>query len=279
MKKILFLWLGFVGAVTVLSGCSQQQKPKTDWDKYDLKGKVQQLQVHYCLAYEDSTGAIVPYDMTSADYINFSEEGKIERIVTYDYAQEQPQTYIYDYTYHPKGLTILATLDDAFHYREEISYTDWGEISTDKMYDADSANYWCEFFEYDDDQRLATHFLHGRDGLMYFYDDYRYNEQGLPVYNENRDADGSVECCVYSSYDADGRLVRQQFQYADSTYDFEYIHTYNEQGLPEKFTRHSSNSTVEVRYLYEFDEQGNYTSKTILSGDFARIEERKIYYY
>lgn len=277
-NKTLFI-LALAAITFAWMSCTGSQKPQTDWDAYQLKGKVKTLTNKRYKARE-AFGEITKDELSSSEVISFTKDGKIEHsLSTYYYADEKAE-YEYFYTYTDKKSIVEEYYNDDFSGKSITFYTDWGAKQSEMSYDDSGDETWKVEYTYDDKHRLIERNFYYDKELSGRDKNYKYTEKGLLKSYKSYNNEGQLTETSYYEYDEKGRETECTVENAEGEVSYSIVNAYNEEGYQSchKFIGTYYKSTEE--YTYEYDKKGNFVVKyEMIKGGDTYINERTIVYY
>lgn len=281
MKAKSFFSLVLIAMSFTLMSFSPMDYEKTDWSKYELKGKVKELTINTYSAHR-YFGMIEKKDnyRPKTIVVKFSSNGKIlEESDISDNNYKEKITYVYD-----RNKTIINRyVNGDLLQRYIIEYNEFGKIKTVSRYkSADSKGDRYEYVYNDKKQLVAI------------------NDQDLWKKEYEYDQSGRVGICkFYTSgildwiaryyYDEKGNVNKKEYL-LDGEISSYYILTYTPEGFLEMkndYTSRDLQLETSTTNLYQLDTKGNYTKKSTSKITYSEgkeeetcsIEERTIVYY
>lgn len=298
MKHISLTIITAMFVVAACISCSKQTelaKNSTDWDYYDLKGKVKELHTNCYNAIIGENNAFTKGALRYTQVIYFSPEGKIEHVEFHN-----PSRGIFnksEYTYSDNGLTVTDMTNDSITGITAYTYTEWNAQKEFIVYNSDGRILMHSERFYDDNHLLIKENNYSGDEVQSYKTDYVYNKNKLvESYIEllqSIELDPNTLELVKDKYkpfkshtfkyDKAGRQIEACEYNATGFLTFKETDTYNKDGLvtSKEFEYEGGGSRTD--YQYEaFDKQGNYTIRkqsSPLTSYGNVIDERTIIYY
>jgi len=279
MKNKTLLMLALAAVTFGWMSCSDAKKAETDWDAYELKGKVKTLTIKRYKARE-AFGEVTKDELKSSEVVTFSKEGKIEHVFSSYYYSDEKSEYESFYTYTEKKTISEQYYNDDFSGKLITFYTDWGGKESEISYDESGDQSWATEYTYDDNHRLIERNHYYGKEFNSREKNFQYDEKGLVKSYKNYNNDGELTEISYYEYDAKGREVECTVEDGEGAVSYSIVHTYNDEGYTScyKFVGTYYKNTEE--YTYEYDKQGNYVVKyEMTKGGDTYICERTIVYY
>lgn len=244
MKKIFYLVA--IATTMMFTACSSNEK--TDWDKYELKGKVKELTIEY---YTPSIYGPDKMEISMAEEISFDKDGRVTQ--RSEFGRNRMPYGSYEYTYEKEDNVKRTKIYRAEHDYKVIENT----YEDDRI--TETREYFC-------------------DKLVTVVKDIEYNEEGLVTKESVYDADGKLWNTNEYEYDEQGHETKFIVRSSTGRTEIERTTTYNEDG----FKASEKEGVYNTEYTYdEFDKKGNFISRKIK--DEGRrtetIEKRTIVYY
>ena len=277
-NKTLFI-LALTAITFAWMSCTGSQKPQTDWDAYELKGKVKTLTTKRYKARE-AFGEITKGELSSTEVISFTKDGKIEhRLSTYYYEDEKSE-YESFYTYTDKKSIMEEYYNDDFTGKLITFYTDWGARQSETSYDNSGDETWMTEYIYDDKHRLIERNFYYDKELSSREKNYKYTEKGLVKSYKSYNNEGELTETSYYEYDEKGREIECTVENDEREVSYSIVKAYNEEGYQSLHKFISSYYKNTEEYTYEYDKIGNYIVKNEMTkGGDSYINERTIVYY
>jgi len=279
MKNKTLLILALAAITFAWMSCTGSQKPKTDWDAYQLKGKVKTLTTKRYKA-RAAFGEITKDELSSTEVISFTKEGKIEHTFSTYYYEDEKSEYESFYTYTDKKSIMEEYYNDDFTGKLITFYTDWGAKQSESSYDNSGDETWMSEYTYDDKHRLIEHNFYYDKELSSRDKNYKYTDQGLLKSCKSYNYAGELTETTYYEYDEKGREIECTVENAEGEVSYSIVKAYNEEGYQSSHKFISSYYKNTEDYTYEYDKKGNYVVKNEMTkGGDTYINERTIVYY
>ena len=286
---------------------SAAQKEKTDYEKYNLKGKVKTLYESIDL-YKDSV-----HWYGGLHYVterNFNEKGYLTKIVLhrdysdtstgpvivfhYDehdneteeisYGTNSKVTYIYDDKDHLMKKTILMKVDSLHEYGNKSP----GEFEIYK-YDINGRQTEIDNLELDSTLNQRTLINYGINNIK---TEKVFDNKGVLLFGEITKGN----CIENVSYDPDGVIASKSICCSDRHGNFTVDSAFFREGLTKRIIVYDSNDNIiqidmvykqgnykeenSQKYVYKFDSIGNWTRQTLFQNDTLNmIISRRLLYY
>ena len=267
--------------VVLLTSCapnvSQAQKSQTDWDEYELNGRIKELTIKTYKAHEES-GSLVKDELWSTKVVEFSPEGKLLKV---ERKGESKETYSYSKTQKIKS---CFSADNALTSRIVTNYTKWGAIKSIVYYNASGVETARNDYTYDQKRQLVER-LYQDNYFGYTKENYiEFDSAGHEIRCERYNKENQLKEIESTTYDTNGRKILNEVdRYEGGAYAYggSSRYTYNAEGficVVESATN-SDEYHVTHQISYVYDSNGNYITKYTLYDWWPNIEERTIIYY
>ena len=277
-NKTLFI-LALTAITFAWMSCTGSQKPQTDWDAYELKGKVKTLTTKRYKARE-AFGEITKGELSSTEVISFTKDGKIEHRLSTYYFEDEKSEYESFYTYTDKKSIMEEYYNDDFTGKLITFYTDWGARQSETSYDNSGDETWMTEYIYDDKHRLIERNFYYDKELSSREKNYKYTEKGLVKSYKSYNNEGELTETSYYEYDEKGREIECTVENDEREVSYSIVKAYNEEGYQSLHKFISSYYKNTEEYTYEYDKIGNYIVKNEMTkGGDSYINERTIVYY
>ena len=277
-NKTLFI-LALAAITFAWMSCTGSKKAKTDWDMYDLKGKVKTVTEKKYKA-RQAFGELTKDELSYTETISFTKDGKFEHSYSSYYFSDEHSEYESFFTYSDKKSIQEQYRNDDFTGKIITVYTDWGDKESETSYDESGDQTWLTEYTYDNDHRLIErNDYYGRE-LNSREKNFKYNEQGLVKSSKSYNSRGELSETNYYEYDDKGRMLENTVEDDEGNVSYSIVNTYNDKGFVacHKFLGSYYKSTED--YTYEYDKKGNYIVKyQVEKGGNTYIYERTIVYY
>lgn len=276
--------------ILCLVSCNPSKNQKTDWDEYNLKGKVQTLCIKNYDA-KESFGELTKGDLKDSIIVIFSKDGKREQIIENDINGEISKSL---FTYEGNIVTEDIYKNDSLYRKHVTTYTDFGEIEKEIFYDATGKMKWCEDYIYSNKRQLEEKNISDDEGLWRKYKNYEFNDKGLVKKVKKYNKTGELVEIEFFKYDEHGREIKSKEEDKDGNIGHTITYTYNKEGFQSSFSYDCKYFNHKYEYTYEYDKLGNYVIMRTngrlgadgVSGASGRgsesgnsIQERTIQYY
>lgn len=282
MKTKSFFSLVLIAMSFTLMSFSPMDYEKTDWSKYELKGKVKELTINTYSAHR-YFGVVEKLDnyRPKTIVVKFSSNGKIlEESDISDNNYKEKITYVYD-----RNKTIINRYANGdLLQRYIIEYNEFGKIKAITYYNsADSKGDRTEYV-YNDKKQLVTIIYSNQSKT-----EYEYDQSGRVGITNSYSSSGVLNRIIRYYYDEKGNVNKKEYL-LDGEISSYYILTYTPEGFPEMRNMYYSKDNqlkYSHTYSYRFDTKGNYTKKSSSEITYSEgkeeetcsIEERTIVYY
>ena len=248
MKTHFFSTLAIVAFVGLFASCSSSGKSgKTDWDEYELKGRVKQLTIELYDPNSTLSRNGEPV-LRSAKTIHFNPEGQTEFVELFGLYMQRAGYCSYTYT----------KKDNKLYKRKD--YHNW---------------YSVQEFIYDDNRIVQENGYTGEK--LDVIEKYEYDEKGNLVKVMCYRPDGRLSSFNEYTYDEHGRVTREVVRSSSGSIQLDRSITYTDKG----FVQFEGEGPYRTEYMHEqFDNVGNYTLRNINDkGRGIIMEKRTIIYY
>lgn len=272
MKNLLYLAL-LVVTVSFGSCNSSSNTQKTDWDEWELKGKVKELTITVYEAHS-AFGELQKDNIWYSKQYHFTEDGK------YSYVLEGKGSMLYDwrseYSYSGNEVVVTYYKNDFLNGKSIVTFNENGDIKRMTLYDSAGKEKEKEEYLYNEKNQLVEKSYYRENELRYKDKDYVYNAEGLVKSYKTYNQDGLDHICQLT-YDSQGRVIKNESYEPDGSKNIysSVEKTYNQEGFLSSI-KYADNPPHE--YTYKYDSKGNF----IIRNDYgmsSTIEERKIVYY
>lgn len=276
-----FLKYTLFGMAVLLTACkpyaSRAQSSQTDWDEYELRGRVKELTIKIYKAHVES-GTLVKDELWSTTVVEFSPEGKLLQV---ERKGESKKTYSYT-----KNQQIIKEYDEsrALTGQKVTNYTDWGAIQSIVSYNAKGVLTAKIEYTYDKNHVLTERLY---QDVYYQYTkekNIQFDAAGHEIRCERYNKDNQLKEIETNTYDVDGRKILNKVErYSEQGYDYggRYRYTYNPEGFTYMVESANDSEEYHVTHLlkYAYDIHGNYITKNNMYDWWPSIQERTIIYY
>ena len=257
----------------------QASNAGTDWEKYELKGKVKQLTIRYYDAHEQA-GTLVKDRLRNTFVIDFNEDGTFRQAdwgdskETYTYSQNRKTVN----HYNEKGEWVKKTIT-------VYTYTPWGAIQSKVYTNDEGIEMGREDYTYNENRQVTDRILQGIAFPYTHETNLLYDSAGHEVQCERFDRDGELKETEKNIYDASGNRIMHRVERFDGgiyAYGGAQRYTYNPEGFVSMIEGKGDEDDdfhISYKISYIYDDKGNYTVKNTMTEQFPSIQERDIVYY